>query len=62
VIQYKVPVKYTTPARRPNVNARMKVVPRSAASSGASAIHASAGCPNFGKLSARRSPDAVASA
>jgi hypothetical protein len=50
------------PARRPKVNARVKVVPRSDMSSGARAIHASAGCPNFGKLSARRSPDAVASA
>jgi hypothetical protein len=62
VIQYSVPVKYTTPVRRPNANARVNVVLRSETRSGARAIHASAGCPNFGKLSARRSPDAVASA
>jgi hypothetical protein len=50
------------PERRPSENARMNVVPRSETISGASAIHANAGRPYFGKLSARRSPDAVASA
>src|SRR5262245_8925514 len=57
--QYSVPVKQTTPATRPSVKARRAGCGRcaTATSSGASAIHANAGCPNFGKLSARKAPE-----
>jgi len=50
------------PVSRPSVNAPRIVARVSASSSGASAIQAKAGWPNFGKLSASRMPDAVASA
>jgi hypothetical protein len=70
VIQYSVPVKYTTPVASPSANARrngdvtrgVRATLASATSSGVSAIHANAGCPYFGKLSARRMPEKIARA
>jgi hypothetical protein len=50
------------PVTTPRKNARRSVVFGSATSSGASAIQANAGWPSVGKLSARRIPDAAASA
>jgi hypothetical protein len=43
VIQYKVPVKYTTPVVRPRRNARLSDPLPSASSSGVSAIQLKAG-------------------
>ena len=61
--QYNVPPKYTTPARNPRKKARRRDVACAAATvSGARAIQANAGCPNFGKLSARNTPVRSASA
>jgi hypothetical protein len=63
VIQYSVPVKYTTPVVSPRRNAVLVVLVRdSAINSGASASQAQAGYPKRGKLKARRTPDASASA
>jgi hypothetical protein len=62
VIQYSVPVKYTTPAVRPRENERPSDPLPSASSSGVSAIQLKAGWPKWGKLSASRTPEAAASA
>jgi hypothetical protein len=63
VIQYSVPVKYVPPVVTPSRNAfRVVRVRWRAISSGARASQAQAGYPKRGKLSARRTPDASASA
>jgi hypothetical protein len=50
-----------TPLVSPSANARSSETSSvSESSSGASAIQPNAGYPNFGKLSARRTPDAEA--
>ena len=61
-IQYRMPAKYTIPVSRPYPKARA-TEPASAAgtSSGTSAIQASAGWPQRGKLSASRAPEIAAS-
>jgi hypothetical protein len=72
--QYKVPAKYAMPLTRPSRIGVLRMrrargldgsgVPSVATAtiSGASAIQPNAGWPNFGKLSASRTPDASASA
>jgi hypothetical protein len=53
------------PLHAPSANARRHVDDAAdvdtATSSGANAIHANAGCPNFGKLAANRTPESSAS-
>jgi hypothetical protein len=59
------PPNPTRPAHAPSANARRHVDDAAdvdtATTSGANAIHANAGCPNFGKLAANRTPERSAS-